>query len=223
MLQNSQNPLYSPPSSSKPSSKDNDYHPYNLVVAPPLSVNTSALPSINSINLPPSPSSFSRPPPNSTRVPSAGHTNRPESIQPSPSSSSCPAGDILVPGDIVSEGCSLQGEPIRLVSVNSQFEPGGGGFAQEFEVVRRLGQGSYAVVYLVKEVLSRCPLSEDGHLSTTDSMELDENIPHQLETVYGRECAIKCLPKVDLDNETLGVLLTEVCLLSFLWTLVDRI
>ncbi|KAM6490128.1 hypothetical protein JOM56_014447 [Amanita muscaria] len=61
-------------------------------------------------------------------------------------------------------------------------------------VVRRLGTGSYAVVYLVQEVLSQSPPSEDGHMSTIGQMEFDGNKPsHHSEVVYGRECLSKLL------------------------------
>ena len=89
---------------------------------------------------------------------------------------------MLAPGDLVGEGLRLQGDVLRRVDTSRQAsgnesptadwqrdldqmlgldkkeeihiagqeEPAG-----EFEVVRKLGSGSYAVVYLVREVLSR--------------------------------------------------------------------
>ena len=114
-----------------------------------------------------------------------------------------PLHDVLAPGDTVGEGFLLQGEPIRLVS-SSHTEP-----AREFEVIKQLGTGSYAVVYLVQEVLSRPVHSEDGHMSTIGLMELDTIKPLQ-HTVYGREYAIKCLSKADLDQDALAVQMSEV-------------
>jgi len=90
--------------------------------------------------------------------------------------------DVLAPGDLVGEGLFLQGDVLRRVDTSPQAsgyesptadwqhdldhmlglskkeevhiagqeEP-----TKEFEVVRKLGSGSYAVVYLVREVLSR--------------------------------------------------------------------
>lgn len=248
-----QYPLQLPPlslsSSPKPSPKDNDYFRSNDQRFPPnsltkhlrkdslvnrsaisplaLSVNhapspTSVSPSTNSIKLPRSPYISSRPLSTSIPIPSGAATNA--SILSYASSDSCTIEDVLAPGDIVGEGCSLQGELIRLVSVSSQPEPDNdldndGEPAQEFEVVRRLGSGSYAVVYLVKEVLSSSPPSEDGHMSTIGSMEFDGNVPRRPETVYGREYAIKCLSKANLDEEALDAQLTEVrnppCLCPF--------
>ncbi|KAJ3487109.1 hypothetical protein NLJ89_g11746 [Agrocybe chaxingu] len=82
----------------------------------------------------------------------------------------------------------------------------------EFEVIKQLGTGSYAVVYLVQEVLSRPANSEDGHMSTIGSMELDNSSLNSTtpQTVYGRKYAIKCLSKADLDEDALAIQLSEV-------------
>lgn len=119
--------------------------------------------------------------------------------------------DVLAPGDVVGEGLELQGETIRLVSstLDTNCDPP----AQEFEVVRRLGTGSYAVVYLVREVLSRPPSSDDGHMSIMGSMELDGKPTRHPQTIYGREFAIKLLSKANLDEEELEAQMSEVCFL----------
>lgn len=117
---------------------------------------------------------------------------------------------VLAPGDIVGHGFPLQGESIRLVS-NSQTTHDHREPAQEFEVIKQLGSGSYAVVYLVQEVLSRPPKSEDGHMSTIGLMELDTNkSPSPLNIVYGRKYAIKCLSKANLDEDALALQMDEV-------------
>lgn len=131
----------------------------------------------------------------------------------SPSVSSSAVEDIFSTGDLVGQGSLLQGEPLRLVSIGTSshlfdhdedyLEP-----AKEFEVVRRLGAGSYAVVYLVREVLYRPPPSDEGHESTLGHMDLDDG--SRLSTVYGREYAIKCLSKLNLDEEALIAQMTEV-------------
>jgi hypothetical protein len=127
---------------------------------------------------------------------------------------------VLSQGDLVGEGSLLQGEPIRRVSIGPGIAPTRSSDykepAKEFQVVRRLGAGSYAVVYLVQEVISRPPPSEDGHMSTIGQMELD-NRPS--ETLYGREYAIKCLSKANLDEEALAAQMTEVRLSFFLFAL----
>lgn len=115
--------------------------------------------------------------------------------------------DVLASGDVVGEGFYLQGEVVRLV--NSSTLADDSPPANEFEVVRRLGTGSYAVVYLVQEVLSRPAPSEDGH-SIIGSMELDGKFSRHPETIYGREFAIKLLSKANLDEEALEAQMSEV-------------
>jgi serine/threonine protein kinase len=100
----------------------------------------------------------------------------------------------------VGEGIPLQGELLRLVSNHSPVQSPVADHqdpAREFEVVGKLGTGSYAIVYLVREVLSRSPPSEDGHVYAGGPLELDDSVP----TEYGRNYAIKLLSKVNLDEE----------------------
>jgi hypothetical protein len=118
--------------------------------------------------------------------------------------------DVLQPGDVVGEGVELQGETIRLVSPLSPDAQHDTQPAREFEVVRRLGAGSYAVVYQVLEVLERAPPSEDGHSSMMGHMDLDGKHSRSPSTTYGREYAIKCLSKANLNNEALTAQMDEV-------------
>ncbi|KAG5731274.1 Negative regulator of sexual conjugation and meiosis, partial [Termitomyces sp. T112] len=124
-----------------------------------------------------------------------------------PSAASSAIEDVLFPGDFVGEAGFLQGETIVLTHSASRVpeyqQP-----AREFQVKRRLGHGSYAVVYLVQEVLYRPQPSEDGHASILGMMELDSSKP--TEAVYGREYAIKCLSKANLDDEDLAAQMSEV-------------
>ncbi|KZT08399.1 kinase-like protein [Laetiporus sulphureus 93-53] len=129
------------------------------------------------------------------------------------SSISSVAMDVLSQGDLVGEGLTLQGEMISRVLISSS-EPRADHdeLAKEFEVVRRLGTGSYAVVYLVREVLSRShsPSSDDEHgAAVAGRMEFDDGyIAHQ-PTEYGREYAVKVLSKANLDEEALAAQLCE--------------
>ncbi|KAK7472942.1 hypothetical protein VKT23_001047 [Stygiomarasmius scandens] len=120
--------------------------------------------------------------------------------------------DVFAPGDVVGEGALLQGEPLKLVSIgpapNRPPTPDYQVPAKEFEVKKRLGAGSYAVVYLVSEVLYRPPPSDDGHPSAVGSLELDPDDKPSI--VYGREYAVKCLSKANLDEEALAAQMTEV-------------
>jgi hypothetical protein len=118
--------------------------------------------------------------------------------------------DILSPGDIVGEGIPLQGEFLRLAPNQSAEAPVADDqeLAPEFQVVSKLGTGSYAIVYLVREVLSRSPPSEDDHVYPGGRLEFDDAASMR-SSEYGREYAIKLLSKADLDEEEL-VQLTEV-------------
>lgn len=119
--------------------------------------------------------------------------------------------DVLAAGDLVGEGLSLQGEPIARVPMSaSDPRTDYDGLAAEFEVVRRLGTGSYAVVYLVREVLSRPAPSDDGHCAAVGRMDFDDAVSARQSTEYGREYAIKLLSKANLDEDALAAQLFEV-------------
>ncbi|KAI0690200.1 hypothetical protein C8T65DRAFT_711702 [Cerioporus squamosus] len=124
------------------------------------------------------------------------------------SSMSSSTVDVLSQGDLVGEGLYLQGEIVTRVPISSSEprvdydEP-----AKEFEVVRKLGTGSYAVVYLVREVLSRPLPSDDGH--AIGRMDLDDGYFGNQSTEYGREYAIKVLSKANLDEDALTAQLFE--------------
>jgi hypothetical protein len=108
--------------------------------------------------------------------------------------------DVLYPGDFISNDGELLGEQIRQVSASiSAAQP-----AHEFQVVRRLGTGSYGLVYLVKEVLYRPPVDDDPNVIGP----LDLDPPQPIE--YGGEYAIKCLSKENLDPDALAAQMAEV-------------
>lgn len=187
----------------------------------PLSISTNHHTTSPSSSPSPASAKLPRTPYLSTRQPS-GPVSFPNSQPWAPSKSfarsnqssiaSSTVEDVLAPGDFVGEGGSLQGETIRLVSFGSTSHTSGAPEpATEFVVKRRLGHGSYAVVYLVQEVLSRPQPSEDGHMSTIGVMEFDSRTSPLPEMVYGREYAIKCLSKANLDEEDLAAQMSEVC------------
>ncbi|KAF8497668.1 hypothetical protein JB92DRAFT_3084649 [Gautieria morchelliformis] len=121
--------------------------------------------------------------------------------------------DVLNEQDWVGEGLRLLGEHIRPVPVpNAPTSPALQDPAKWFEVVRKLGSGSYAVVYLVREIIStdNNPLSDDHQLAFGDDLELD--VPQQPSgpaVTYGREFAIKCLSKANLNRDALEAQLFE--------------
>ncbi|KAH8823059.1 hypothetical protein DL96DRAFT_1532556 [Flagelloscypha sp. PMI_526] len=140
-----------------------------------------------------------------------------DSTSPRPSSIASTLDDILLPGDYVAEGGLLQGEPIRRVSLGSSPPASLEGDCTNqphstFQVVRRLGTGSYAVVYLVREVFLAPSSSSSGEGSIFGSMDVGgppvPSRPHSV--VYGHEYAIKCLSKADLDEDQLNAQMSEV-------------
>lgn len=135
-----------------------------------------------------------------------------KSPPPSPvPSESPPFEDVLSERDWVGEGLRLQGELIRTVPVpNAPQIPTSQLPAKWLEVVRKLGSGSYAVVYLVREVLSSPPFPQDDddtQLAFVDNLELD--VPPRDPVVFGREFAIKCLSKANLNRDALEAQLFE--------------
>ncbi|KAF9237500.1 kinase-like protein [Melanogaster broomeanus] len=164
----------------------------------PLSV-PSPLPVSSPLALPPS--SSVRP-----RVAKSVGSTRPSTARRSSSSSSV-TEDVLAPGDLIGEDILLQGQLIRPASGPFTHENSEFGLAKEFEVIRRLGTGSYAVVYLVREVLSRTVPSEDGHCGILDFGEAPRSKSY---VTYGRDFALKCLSKANLDEDALVAQMTEV-------------
>ena len=191
---------------------DTDLSQDRFSFSPSLSVSTSYS-SLPSPSFPPSalPQVVPRPPYSSS------HSNdfpRPPSSSKDHSTISSHIEDVLSHGDIVGEGIPLLGEPLRLVSNRSAEHPPTADHQEpgtEFEVVRKLGTGSYAVVYHVREVLCRSPPSEDDHFYPGGRLEFDDASATRSPTSeYGREYAIKLLSKADLDEEELVAQLTEV-------------
>lgn len=139
---------------------------------------------------------------------------------------SYPHEDVLAKGDRVGAGLYLQGEMLRQVPCDESDEEE---LADEFEVVKKLGSGSYAVVYLVREVRREFVREEEDDYFGA-GLELDENDHERTvngrgkhvmdrwrnETkvavngssgrrrlVYGRNFAVKVLSKRNLDDEAL--------------------
>jgi hypothetical protein len=115
--------------------------------------------------------------------------------------------DVLSQGDLVGEGLLLQGEAIRLVSTRPLLDSKAP--ANRFETVKKLEIGSYAVIYLVREVLSPPVSSADDRIT----LEGIEHLTSHPTVEYGRDFAIKCLPKGNLD-EPLAVQMAEVRCIS---------
>jgi hypothetical protein len=190
----------SSPSTASPLSIATDFHPRPF---PPRSPYLSAreVPTSSS-----SPRTYS---PIMPPLSSPSPYRRPTTLDSRTSWTSSKIERVLAVGDVVGVGLELQGEILRArpSPVNRFVDQAP--LAPEFEVVRRLGSGSYAVVYLVREVLARRDPSDDGHVA--GRMELDDASSHRSSLVtYGREFAIKCLSKANLDEEALEAQMAEV-------------
>jgi len=116
---------------------------------------------------------------------------------------------------------ALEGSSSTTMAIAQEVDDGADGGAQspirspddgiQFEIVRQLGYGSYAIVYLVKEILYEPPSSanyhyshgHEEHLFVTD--EDDALAEHEGKTIYGREFALKCLSKKNLTDEQITV------------------
>ncbi|KAL7411748.1 hypothetical protein BDY24DRAFT_120511 [Mrakia frigida] len=100
--------------------------------------------------------------------------------------------------------------PSSSTSTSTESEPG----LNRLEIVRQLGTGSYAVVYLVREVLDQ----PTGRKRSDSGSELEWDMEGEDGIVglgtgkgrcYGREFALKCLSKQDLSEESLEVQMFE--------------
>lgn len=78
--------------------------------------------------------------------------------------------------------------------------------ARRLEIIRKLGSGSYAVVYLARAVLW------DPDVDGIDSEDGEAGLEFGQEVVYGQEFALKCLCKQNLSDELLEVQRFEVSL-----------
>ena len=77
--------------------------------------------------------------------------------------------EVLRPGDIIGQGCLLHGEFVRAVRGTGSNTSVGTSAKVRYEVVRSLGTGSYAVVYLVREILPPPPPpNRDGDMFDED-------------------------------------------------------
>lgn len=140
------------------------------------------------------------------------------SYQSRPSSTlSAPLQDILFPGDVIGQGLSFHGERVRLLPISPSHHNGDDDLnapSIKFEVVKAIGTGSYAVVYQVRQILSSYPPPAED-LSPISAVNFDDFPSSPTPGRYGREYALKCLSKADLDKDALSAQMFEVCSFHF--------
>ena len=137
--------------------------------------------------------------------------SRPSSVH------SSPVQDILFPGDVIGQGLNFQGERVRLLPISASHHNGDDDLnatSIKFEVVKALGTGSYAVVYQVRQILSSYPPQTED-LSPISAVNFDDFPSCPAPVRYGREYALKCLSKADLDKDALSTQMFEVRPLLF--------
>ncbi|CED85242.1 protein kinase [Phaffia rhodozyma] len=89
-------------------------------------------------------------------------------------------------------------------------QPDGQHDLKRLEVVRRLGIGSYAVVYLVREVIDQNDSHNDQEWDFGELDEDEDGVGSRSDhRTYGKEFALKCLSKQDLDDESLEIQMFE--------------
>ncbi|KAG8779349.1 hypothetical protein FRC16_003452, partial [Serendipita sp. 398] len=106
------------------------------------------------------------------------------SIQTRRSTDSRMLEQVLHSGDEIGPGLSILGQPITVVNARSENVP-------VLRVIRKLGTGSYAVVYLVQEIVSYA-----GNF-----LDIDEDSPPGTPGPEGRLFALKCLAKNAQDQQ----------------------
>ena len=118
----------------------------------------------------------------------------------------------IFPGVVIGQGLNFRGEQVQLLPISTSHLNGDDDLnapSIKFQVVRALGTGSYAVVYQVRQILSGYPPQAED-LSPINAVNFDD-LPSPAPVKYGREYALKCLSKADLDKDALSTRMFEVC------------
>ncbi|QRW24143.1 Negative regulator of sexual conjugation and meiosis [Rhizoctonia solani] len=117
--------------------------------------------------------------------------------------------ETLGEGDVVGHGMIVNGELVTAVTMAN-------GANARYEIVRKLGSGSYATVFLAREILAEPGPPTDSDLpfewngSDDTHADPDMTIRPSSARIYGRSFAIKCLSRASLTSpESLAVQMLE--------------
>ncbi|CAE6465374.1 unnamed protein product [Rhizoctonia solani] len=125
--------------------------------------------------------------------------------------------ETLGEGDVVGHGAVLNGEVVTAVDHGREPVLGGpqNGAHARYEIVRKLGSGSYATVFLAREILAEPFPPTDSDLpfewNGSDDAHADPDMTLRPPgRTYGRSFAIKCLSRASLTSpESLAVQMLE--------------
>ncbi|CAE6531653.1 unnamed protein product [Rhizoctonia solani] len=126
--------------------------------------------------------------------------------------------ETLGEGDVVGHGAIVNGEVVTAVDHGRAPVLGGpqNGAHARYEIVRKLGSGSYATVFLAREILAEPAPPTDSDFAFewngSDDAHADPDMTIRADTgrTYGRSFAIKCLSRASLTTpESLAVQMLE--------------
>ncbi|KAH7335915.1 hypothetical protein B0J17DRAFT_668361 [Rhizoctonia solani] len=161
--------------------------------------------------------SLSRPP-SSARLQSRQVSVRLASSVRNSSYSNVLPEETLGEGDVVGHGVFVNGEIVTAIDHGREPLLGGpqNGINARYEIVRKLGSGSYATVFLAREILAEPLPPTDSDLpfewNGSDDAHADPDMTIRTSTgrTYGRSFAIKCLSRALLTTpESLAVQMLE--------------
>ncbi|CAE6372776.1 unnamed protein product [Rhizoctonia solani] len=161
--------------------------------------------------------SLSRPP-SSARLQSRQVSVRLASSVRNSSYSNALPEETLGEGDVVGHGMVVNGEVVTAVDHGREPVLGGpeNGPNARYEIVRKLGSGSYATVFLAREILAEPVPPTDSDFpfewNGSDDAHADPDMTIRTSTgrTYGRSFAIKCLSRASLTTpESLAVQMLE--------------
>ncbi|KAG8729945.1 hypothetical protein FRC11_007695 [Ceratobasidium sp. 423] len=159
--------------------------------------------------------SLSRPP-SSARLQSRQVSVRLASSVRNSSYSNALPEETLGEGDVVGHGAIVNGEVVTAVDHQPVLGGPQNGAHARYEIVRKLGSGSYATVFLAREILAEPVPPTDSDLpfewngSDDAHADPDMTIRPDAGRSYGRSFAIKCLSRASLTTpESLAVQMLE--------------
>jgi serine/threonine protein kinase len=111
-----------------------------------------------------------------------------EYIRTRDSTRSCLLEDVFNPDDEFGPGFELFGQPITVVHAREQWVP-------SFRIIRKLGVVSYAVVYLVEEIIPTTYADNLLNIPEESDTDGESRLASRKPVAVGRQFTVKCLAK----------------------------